>query len=118
MLFGGEDHKEFLGCINCNKYESGSICNKYGDQGSKYSNNSIWNKYGEYGSKYNDTSPWNKHASNPPAIVDENGGFYGYFTANKYQPQRTSIKLLLQLTDNAEWVNEDLERARDAVCQL
>ncbi|WP_312284936.1 hypothetical protein [Yokenella regensburgei] len=116
MLYGGADHKEFLGCINCTKYDSGSICNKYGDQGSKYSDKSIWNRYGAYGSKYEETSPWNKFASNPPVIVDRNGGFYGFFTANKYQSKRTNIKPLLQFTDNIDWVTEDLERARDAFC--
>jgi hypothetical protein len=70
LLFGGEGHKTFLGCINCGKYDSGSVCNKYGDLGSKYSSNSIWNKYGDFGGKYSDRSPWNRYASNPPAIVE------------------------------------------------
>jgi hypothetical protein len=58
LLFGGSDHKTFLGCLNCNKYEGGSVCDKYGEQGSKYSSASIWNTYGNFGSKYSSESPW------------------------------------------------------------
>lgn len=117
LLFGGGSHDVFIGCLNCSEHDSGSVCNKYGDQGSKYNDTSIWNKYGGYGSKYSDLSPWNKYASNPPVIVDREGGFYGYFTANKHQDKRTRIKALLQLADNVDWVNDDLERARDAFCE-
>lgn len=117
LLFGGGSHDVFIGCLNCSEHDAGSVCNKYGDQGSKYNDTSIWNKYGGYGSKYSDLSPWNKYASNPPIIVDREGGFYGYFTANKHQDKRTQIKALLQLADNVDWVNDDLERARDAFCE-
>ena len=44
LLFGGKNHDEFIGCLNCGKYDDGSVCNKYGDYGSKYSDKSIWNK--------------------------------------------------------------------------
>ena len=116
LLFGGKSYDVFIGCLTCNKYDSGSVCNKYGDQGSKYNDKSIWNKYGDYGSMYSDSAPWNKFASHPPVIVDREGGFYGYFTANKYQDKRTRNTVLLHLTDNVDWVNEDIERARDAFC--
>jgi hypothetical protein len=92
LLFGGSDHKTFLGCLKRNQYDSGSICNKYGQQGSKYASESIWNKYGNFGSKYSNESPRNKYASEPPVIVDKDGNFYGYLTANQYNPQRTRIK--------------------------
>jgi hypothetical protein len=36
LLFGDSDHKTFLGCINCSKYDSGSVCNEYGANGSRY----------------------------------------------------------------------------------
>lgn len=35
LIFGGDNHDVYLGCLNCNKYESGSIWNKYGENGSK-----------------------------------------------------------------------------------
>lgn len=117
LLFGGKSHNIFIGCLNCSKHDSGSVCNKYGDQGSKYNEKSIWNNYGDYGSRYSDASPWNKYASNPPAIVDSEGGFYGYFTSNKNYDKRTQIKVLLEITDNVDWLNDDLERARDAFCE-
>ena len=116
LLFGGEDHKTFLGCLNCGKYDSGSICNKYGQQGSKYATDSIWNKYGHFGSKYSDQSPWNKYASHPPVIVDRNGTFYGYLTANKYNPKRTRIKLYVALTDLWEEIAEDPGTVADRLC--
>jgi hypothetical protein len=34
LIFGGDKHDVFLGCLNCNKYESSSIWNKYGENGS------------------------------------------------------------------------------------
>ncbi len=36
LLFGGADHRTFLGCLNCGQYEGESICNKYAEHGSKY----------------------------------------------------------------------------------
>lgn len=116
LLFGGTGHKTFLGCLNCSKYDSGSVCNKYGEHGSKYAADSIWNKYGNFGSKYSSESPWNKYASEPPVIVDEAGNFYGYLTANSFNPKRTRIKVLVILTDAADTVAEDPEAAADAFC--
>ena len=116
LLFGGDGHKTFLGCLNCNKYDSGSICNKYGQQGSKYNGESIWNKYGNYGSKYSNQSPWNRYASEPPAIVDKDGNFYGYLTANKYNAKRTKIKLYVQLADLWEEITDDPDSIADRLC--
>ena len=116
LLFGGEGHKTFLGCLNCGQYAQGSICNKYGDQGSKYNTDSIWNKYGNFGSRYSNQSPWNKYASEPPAIVDKDGNFYGYLTANPYNSKRTRIKLYLQLTELWEEITDDPEPIADKLC--
>jgi hypothetical protein len=116
LLFGGDSHKTFLGCLSCNKYDPGSICNKYGQQGSKYNSESIWNKYGSYGSKYSSQSPWNRYAPEPPAIVDKDGNFYGYLTANQYNPKRTRIKLYVQLTDLWEEITDDPEPVADRLC--
>jgi hypothetical protein len=116
LLFGGASHDVFLGCLNCSEHDSGSVCNKYGDNGSKYSGMSIWNKYGNFGSKYSDTSPWNKYASNPPVVVDRQGGFYGYMTANKYMDKRTRFKALVLLIDQPDFVTDDPDRARDLFC--
>jgi len=116
LLFGGRDHDVFLACLNCSRYDSGSVCNRYSENGSRYGDKSIWNRYGDFGSRYSEFSPWNRYASNPPVIVDRDGNFYGYFTANRFRDKRTKIKTLVILTDNVDWVIEDLARARDAFC--
>jgi hypothetical protein len=36
-LYGGADHDQYLGCLNCSNYDA----------------NSIWNSYGKYGNSYN-----------------------------------------------------------------
>lgn len=33
LLFGGENHKTFLGCLNCSEYDSESVFNQYGSFG-------------------------------------------------------------------------------------
>jgi hypothetical protein len=116
LLFGDSDHKTFLGCLNCSKYESGSVCNKYGEVGSKYSSDSIWNPYGTFGSTYSADSPWNKYSSSGPVIVDNTGRFYGRFSANKYVSDRTQIRLLNQLTDIVA-SGAGLDAARDLFCE-
>ena len=115
LLFGDNEHKTFLGCLNCSKYDSGSVCNKYGDQGSKYNSDSIWNPYGDFGSKYSSDSPWNWYSSSGPVIVDNSGQFYGRFTANKYASDRTQIKVLNELADVVA-SGADLEAARGLLC--
>src|SRR5579864_6235964 len=34
MIFGGMDHKTYLGCLSCNEYASDSLFNSYGNNGS------------------------------------------------------------------------------------
>jgi hypothetical protein len=95
MLFGGENHTTFLGCVNCNQYDSTSIYNGYGSYGSAYSPTSIANHYAEFGSKYSAYGACNPYASDPPVIVDDNGQFYGRLTVNQYHAQRTHNTQLL-----------------------
>ena len=116
LLFGGNNHKTFLGCLNCAKSDDASICNKFGTYGSKFNEESIWNKFGTYGSKFNNESPWNKFSTSAPIIVDMNGNSYGYFSANKFHDNRTRIKTYVTLLD---WVaeNNDLEQARNVSCK-
>lgn len=83
-LYGGESHDVYLGCLTCDKYDSNSIWNEYGQYG---------NKYGIYGSEYNTLSPWNKYSSTSPVVVDKEGNFYGYFTVNEFSTKRADFKL-------------------------
>jgi hypothetical protein len=115
LLFGNSDHKTFLGCLNCSKYDSGSVCNEYGENGSRYNTNSIWNPYAQFGSKYSSDSPWNQYSSSAPVVVDKEGQFYGRFTANKYVSDRTRIQALNQLADIVADGTE-LNDAREAFC--
>lgn len=82
MLFGGQNHDVYLGCFNCSDVASDSIHNDIGKYGSDISSTSIFNDIGRYGSDISQYSPCNDIASNPPALVDEDGGFYGYLTLN------------------------------------
>jgi hypothetical protein len=115
LLFGGEDHKTFLGCLNCNKFKEDSVCNRFGKFGSKFETDSIWNQFGTFGSTFNEFSPWNKFSSKAPIIVDENGKSYGYFSMNKFHQDRTHIKWLVEILDYQD-ENDDLDMTRDKMC--
>jgi len=106
LLFGGHDHKTFLGCLNCSQYDSSSVWNAYSQYGSPYNSDSIWNRCGTWGSPYNSDSPWNKFSTSAPVVVDNDGNFYGYFSANPYISQRTRIAWLVWILDNYVWVIE------------
>jgi len=47
LLFGGDNHKTFLGCLNCDRFDSRSVCNGFGDHGSHFSSESIWNRFSD-----------------------------------------------------------------------
>ena len=109
LLF--DSNNEFKGCLDCSRYDSDSICTKYGTYGSRYSADSIWNKYGTVGSKYSGESPFSKYGTGLK-IVDDNGSFYGYFKigyggATKYSGILKN--LVSELDDRSE--------IRDAFCQ-
>jgi hypothetical protein len=114
LLFGGEDHKVFLGCLNCSATDHDSVCNEF-DAGSKFRADSIWNKFGTFGSKFSSDSPWNKFSNSAPIIVDHDGGSYGYFSANKFHGERTRIAWLVRVL-NFQADHDDLEATRDLMC--
>lgn len=115
LLFGDADHKTFLGCLNCSQFDSGSVCNQFGQNGSEFSSYSIWNQFNSFGSEFSSYSPWNQFSSSGPVIVDKNGTFYGRLTANKFASDRTRIQQLNQLTDLVAHGLE-LETARKLFC--
>ena len=90
-IYGGKDHDVYLGCLNFDNYNTQSIWNSFGTYGSKYNAISIWNSNGNYGSNYSSISPFNSYASDPPVIVDKDGGFYGYFTTNSFKNKRADF---------------------------
>jgi len=87
MIFGGQDHRTYLGCLSCSEYVTDSVFNEYGSYGSQYSSTSIWNHYAEFGSRYSNEGACNPYASDPPVIVDMDGNYYGRLTLNSYHPQ-------------------------------
>jgi hypothetical protein len=97
----GVTTRHFWGVLIVRKFETDSICNQFGQFGSEFQSDSIWNMYGTYGSKFNSDSPWNQFSQGSVAIVDQNGGFYGDLTANKFADKRTTIAALNQLADLA-----------------
>jgi hypothetical protein len=88
MLFGGDGHRTYLGCLNCSQYASDSVVNKYSTYGSQFSANSIFNRFGTFGSRYSNSSPCNPYATDPPVIVDPGGNFYGRLSTNASSPER------------------------------
>ena len=106
----GSDHV-YLGCFSCSPYDSNSIWNEYGTYGSEYSSNPIWNEYGTYGSEYSNSSPWNEYSSSNPVLVDKDGGFYGYFTCNRYRSKRVDSNLMDFLCENRGYIKKHREKA-------
>lgn len=87
MIFGGEGHRAYLGCLNCSQYASDSVFNAYGSHGSRYASESIWNHYNDFGSAYSNHGACNPYANDPPIIVDSDGNYYGRLTLNIYHSQ-------------------------------
>jgi hypothetical protein len=115
LLFGGRDHKTFLGCLNCVDTSDTSVCNDVGNYGSDVAENSIWNDVGPYGSDVSTTSPWNDVSQDAPIIVDRSGKSYGYFSANDVHHDRTRIDWLVAILDYYEKTN-DLAKTREKMC--
>lgn len=87
LLFGGEGHRTFLGCLNCSEHDANSVHNKFGLHGSEFGQESIFNEFSQYGSPYSMHSACNEFASDPPVIVDRDGGYHGRLTLNQFREQ-------------------------------
>jgi hypothetical protein len=115
LLFGGQDHKDFLGCLNCVNTSQASVCNQMGKYGSAFNTNSIWNSFGKYGSSFSEYSPWNSFADKAPIIVDKDGKSYGYFSVNAFHCDRTRIKWLVAVLDFYD-DKGDLDETKEKLC--
>lgn len=89
MIFGGQGHDTYLGCLSCSEYATDSVFNEYGQHGSEYSTKSIHNEYGQFGSAYSTYSACSPYASDPPVVVDQDGNYYGRLTVNPYHADGT-----------------------------
>ena len=118
LLFGGEGHKTFLGCVNCSEISTSSVCNNIGKYGSTIARDSIWNSIGQFGSTIGRYSPWNSIASEAPIIVDEDGNSYGYFSVNAIHRDRTRLSWLVSILDYYDKLDDldSLEKTRTKMC--
>ena len=108
LLYSSDN--EFKGCLDCSRYDSNSVCNRYGDFGSSYSGDSIWSRYG-LGSRYNGDSPFARYGQGLK-MVDNSGNFYGYFSISS-GGERDMRKLLRNLWEST---NGDYRAMRDQFC--
>jgi hypothetical protein len=115
LLFGGRDHEDFLGCLNCVDSSSSSVCNELGKYGLALNSNSIWNGLGKYGSSLSEYSPWNSLTDKAPIIVDRDGKSYGYFSVNAFHHGRTRIKWLVAVLDFYD-KEGDLDATKEKLC--
>jgi hypothetical protein len=115
QIYGGQSHDVYLGCLNCDSYNSNSIWNEYGTYGSSYNTKSIWNEYSQYGSDYSTYSLFNTTARYPPVVVDKDGNFYGYLTINEYNSKRADFQLALTIYKYFEEIRDDVSDWYDKI---
>lgn len=107
LIYGGENQDVFLGCLNCDKFDKESIWDFTNEYGSSFGKYSIWNRFKGYGGAYGKYSPFNRFSDNPPILVDKKGKFYGYFTIDNTQVDKTTWNLALRILSNWESISED-----------
>jgi hypothetical protein len=83
LIFGGEGHKEFLGCLNCSETADNSVWNEMSRYGF-YNGFGTWNPFGPYKNPFSGYSACNQFANDPPVIVDREGNFYGRLSINEF----------------------------------
>jgi hypothetical protein len=85
MVFGGSDHKVYLGCLSCDPSERDSIFNRAGPYGhcpifgDTLFCRGPFKSFGTTG-PFQNLSACALGALNPPVIVDESGNYYGRFS--------------------------------------
>lgn len=82
LVYGSSKLDKFIGCLNCHPKFSISVWNANGPYGSSRGDFSMWNSLFEFGNVKSRVCPWNMFASNPPAVIDPKGNFYGFLTSN------------------------------------
>lgn len=82
LLFGGQSHREFLGCLTCSEFESTSVWNEISIYG--WANEiGKWSRIGPYRSSVSMYSACNDISIDPPIIVDRSGIYYGRLSVNE-----------------------------------
>jgi hypothetical protein len=86
LIYGGDDNRDFLGCINCSENDPASVWNEYSKYG--WSNTmGVWSDLRPYKSTISAESACNQFATHPPVLVDRQGNFYGLLTINQFTPR-------------------------------
>ncbi len=99
LIFGGENHDVYLGCLSCPPSEPDSVFNTTGKYGSVISPTSICNNLSVYGNAVSPTSACNELALAPPVLVDRAHKYYGELTLNTLRTKRTTIKAAIAWLD-------------------
>ena len=76
-----------------NRFEPGSVYNRFGEFGSRYSTTSIWNKRGPHGSRYSPLS-WRNPRSLQSPIITQNYTYFGRLGGNQLLPNHRSLQEL------------------------
>jgi hypothetical protein len=97
-IFGGADHKTFLGCLTCASSDDDSIFNpggKFGHCGGLAFDNlychSLLSAFGGGGLVAEATSACGPGSTNPPVLVDPHGQYYGRFSIGTFLGHQDSV---------------------------
>ena len=116
LLYGGDKHDEFLGCLKCNDFSSQSVCNGFSKYGNDFGSN-MWNQFSSpYGNDFSSSSPWNEFSTSKsvPVLVDRQGKFYGYFTINESRSDAVNFSSFLNRLFKQHKGN--LDKVREKLC--
>jgi hypothetical protein len=95
MIFGQDSATTYLGCLTCSSWDSESVLSIFG-YGSSFGDTIFNNTFGTFGGEsiFYPYSACNPSASDPPIILDDDGGYYGRLTMNVNHSGRTSSQVL------------------------
>jgi len=107
LVFGGRDHKLFLGCL-CAPSDSASVFHDvaypYTLYGIRKRETSIFNPMSEVGLMLSEYSPCNHFAKDPPVIVTLEGQFIARLTVSSF------VRAAATDTTVLEWLKDACEK--------
>lgn len=90
----GPSFDVYLGCLTCIETSIESVFNDFGTFG-EFASPSMDNQFDQYGSLYSNISACNQFATDPPAVFDASGNYYGRLTVNEFVPGRITSTYFL-----------------------
>ncbi|MCA0201136.1 MAG: hypothetical protein LCH56_09895 [Proteobacteria bacterium] len=80
-IWGGPLHREYLGCLNCDRLDVSSVFNTYGAMGwdNEYANHSRFARYRAPHDRYSACDPY---AAEPPILKDTSLTTYGVLSVS------------------------------------